>query len=103
MNLFSFSYVGSLLFLALAVVGTTVVSEISSSNQAWADVFEGTEGRDVIVGTPQNDIIDSKGEGDFNLGDCRENDGSGDDVVLNGEGHDFNSGDTFIDDGSVMT
>jgi hypothetical protein len=56
MNLFSFSRVGSLLFLALAVVGTTtmIIGDSSSTSQAWADVFEGTEGRDVIVGTPED-------------------------------------------------
>jgi hypothetical protein len=59
MNL-SFSFVGSLLFLVLAVLGTmTIVG--SSTSQAWADVIEGTEGPDVIVGTPEADLIDSKG------------------------------------------
>ena len=52
MTIFSFSYVGSLFFLALAVVGTmtNMIAVGSSSNQAWADVFEGTEGPGEIVG-----------------------------------------------------
>lgn len=48
----SFSRMGSLLFLALAVVGTTITIASSSNNPVWADVFEGTEG---------DDLIDSKG------------------------------------------
>jgi hypothetical protein len=49
MNL-SFNYRGSWLFVVLvAVMGTTTM--IASSSQAWADVIEGTEGSDLIVGT----------------------------------------------------
>ncbi len=91
MNL-SFSYVGYLLFLVVGVVGTTIVG--SSSTQAWADVIEGTEGPDEIVGTPGEDVIDSKGGNDFNFGDTFRGDGSGDDVILSGEGSDGNYGDT---------
>jgi hypothetical protein len=69
MNL-SFSYVGSLLLLlVLAVMGTTTMIVGSSISQVWADVFEGTEGDDVIVGTPEADLIDSKGDDDANSGD----------------------------------
>jgi hypothetical protein len=50
-----FSYLNSLLVLALAVVGTTTTLA-ASSNQVWADVIEGTEGFDVIEGTPEDDI-----------------------------------------------
>src|SRR5688572_7364926 len=85
MKLFSFNYVGSLFCLALAVVlGTTVVG--TGSNQVWADVIEGTEGNDFIVGTPGDDIIDSKGGNDANFGDAFIGDGSGDDVILSGDG-----------------
>jgi hypothetical protein len=49
MNLFSFSRVGSLLFLALAVTGTTIVG--GSSNQAWADVIEGTVSKLLLLPT----------------------------------------------------
>jgi hypothetical protein len=44
MNL-SFSYVSSMLFLALAVVlgTTTLIVGGSTSNRAWADVIEGTK------------------------------------------------------------
>jgi hypothetical protein len=57
MNL-SFSYKGSLLLLVVAVMGTTIVG---TTSQAWADVIESTEGPDEIVGTPEADLIDSKG------------------------------------------
>ncbi len=101
MNL-SFSYVSSLLFLALAVLGTTtmIVDGSNGTSQAWADVIEGTEGPDEIVGTPEDDIIDSKGGRDENHGDTTIGDGSGNDVINSGEESDFNSGDTFIGDGS---
>jgi Ca2+-binding RTX toxin-like protein len=62
-----FSYIFSILLLSLGVIGTTVLGN-SSNNQVWADVFEGTEGSDIIVGTPQDDIIDSKGGNDANIG-----------------------------------
>jgi hypothetical protein len=72
---------------------------IASSNQVWADVIEGTEGPDVLVGTP-DDQIDSKGGDDINIGDTVFGDGSGDDIIASGEGHDQNFGDTFSGDGS---
>jgi hypothetical protein len=99
MNL-PFSYVGSLslFFLALAATGTTVLG--SSTNEVWADVFEGTEGRDVIVGTPADDIIDSKGSCDLNYGDTLSGEGSGHDVIDSGEGDDANYGDTSRGEGS---
>ncbi len=99
MNL-PFGYVGSLLFLALAVVGTTMIVGSSSSSQVWADVIEGTEGPDIIVGTPQDDIIDSKGGRDINYGDAINGDGSGDDVIVSGDDGDLNAGDTFAGAGS---
>jgi hypothetical protein len=90
---FTFSYGGSLLFLVLAVIGTTtmIAGGSISTSQVWADVIEGTEGPDQIVGTPEADLIDSKGGNDINLGDTVEGDGSGDDVIDSGEGDDFNS------------
>src|SRR5918997_1652985 len=100
MYLFSFSYVGSLLFLTLAVVGTTIVVGSNSTNQAWADVVEGTEGPDFIVGTPEANLIDSKGGNDDNFGDTAIGDGSGNDVIDSGNGHDLNFGDTEEGDGS---
>jgi hypothetical protein len=90
-----FSYMNSLLFLALAVLGTTTITGSSSiTSQAWADVFEGTEGPDEITGTPEDDLIDSKGRSDINNGDTFDGDGSGDDVIVSGEGDDDNFGDT---------
>jgi Ca2+-binding RTX toxin-like protein len=80
------------MFLSLAVIGTTTMIVGSNSNQAWAEVFEGTEGPDEIVGTLGNDMIDSKGDSDFNLGDAFFGDGSGDDVIVSGEGDDVNLG-----------
>jgi len=55
-------------------------------------VFEGTEGPDEIVGTPGDDLIDSKGGNDVNFGDIIEGDGSGDDVIVSGEDDDTNTG-----------
>jgi hypothetical protein len=81
MNLFSFSYVNSLLFLALAVVGMTTIVDSYSSIQAWADVIEGTEGPDRIEGTPHDDQIDSKGGDDLIFGDTFFGPGSGNDVI----------------------
>jgi hypothetical protein len=56
----SFHYTGSLLLLVLSVLTTTIAIG-NSTSQAWADVIEGTEGPDFIVGTPEDDLIDSKG------------------------------------------
>jgi hypothetical protein len=56
-----FSYIFSILLLSLGVIATTTLGSTSGHNQAWADVIEGTEGPDEIVGTPEDDIIDSKG------------------------------------------
>jgi Ca2+-binding RTX toxin-like protein len=82
----------SLFFLTLAVIGTTTSILGSNTGQAWADVFEGTEGPDEIVGTPEDDQIDSKGGNDFNLGDSRFQEGSGNDNIISGEGNDNNIG-----------
>ncbi len=89
MNLSLFSYVGSLLFVVLAVVGTTVVGSSNTTNSVWAEVFEGTEGLDFIEGTPAADIIDS------NFGDAVPafgGTGSGSDVIISGGGDDTNTG-----------
>jgi hypothetical protein len=91
--------VGSLLFLAVAVVGTTTIIGAGTTSQVWADVFEGTEGPDFIIGTPEDDIIDSKGGDDGNFGDALEDDGFGDDVIISGDGSDLNNGDTNDGDG----
>ena len=94
MNLSS-RYVSSLLFLAVAVVGTTMIAN-SSISQAWADMFEGTEGPDDIVGTLGDDTIDSKGGDDRNFGDTFSGDGSGSDAIVSGEGDDTNERDASI-------
>jgi hypothetical protein len=66
MNL-SLNYGGPLLlFLALVATGTTILG--NSSTQVWADVFEGTEGSDFIIGTLEDYLIDSKGGNDDNFG-----------------------------------
>jgi Ca2+-binding RTX toxin-like protein len=91
---------GSLFFLALTVVGTTsTMIGGSSLTQAWAEVIEGTEGPDVIVGTPEDDLIDSKGGDDSNFGDADPEafpelggTGSGDDIIVSGEDNDANTG-----------
>jgi Ca2+-binding RTX toxin-like protein len=95
-----FAHIGSLLLLSLAVIGTTTIVGAGSTSQAWADVFEGTEGNDFIIGTPGADLIDSKGGDDYNIGDTQFGDGSGNDVIVSGEGNDFNQGDAGITVGS---
>src|SRR5919106_1595589 len=90
-----FSYLNSLLLLALSVLGTTTTLAASSNQVAWAEVFEGTEGPEEIVGTPEDDQIDSKGGNDANTGDVTGggSTGSGDDKINSGEGDDVNTGD----------
>jgi Ca2+-binding RTX toxin-like protein len=88
----SLNYDGRLLLflLALAATGTTILG--SNSSPVWADVIEGTEGPDDIVGTPVDDLIDSKGGDDINEGDTELGDGSGHDVILSGDGDDQSTG-----------
>jgi Ca2+-binding RTX toxin-like protein len=88
----SLNYDGRLLLflLALAATGTTILC--SNRSPVWADVIEGTEGPDAIVGTPVDDLIDSKGGDDINEGDTKLGDGSGNDVILSGEGDDQSTG-----------
>ena len=88
----SLNYDGRLLLflLALAATGTTILG--SNSSPVWADVIEGTEGPDAIVGTPVDDLIDSKGGDDINEEDTELGDGSGNDVILSGEGDDQSTG-----------
>ena len=88
----SLNYEGRLLLflLALAATGTTILG--SNSSPVWADVIEGTEGPDAIVGTPVDDLIDSKGGDDINEGDTELGDGSGNDVILSGDGDDQSTG-----------
>ena len=46
-------------------------------------------------GSGDDVIISGEGEGgDTNFGDTVQGDGSGDDVIISGEGHDSNTGDT---------
>ena len=86
-----FEYLTSLFFVAAAVLGTTM---ITGSNQAWAVLIEGTDMNEFIVGTPGDDIINSKEGDDENFGDILDGDGFGDDVIFSGDGNDFNVGDT---------
>ena len=55
-------------------------------------MFEGDDGPDVIVGTPLDDMIDSKGDTDVAYGDTRSGQGSGDDIIASGEEDDTNTG-----------
>jgi hypothetical protein len=47
---------------------TVLGSSSSSNNQVWANVIEGGEGPDFIVGTPEDYLIDSKRGNDDNFG-----------------------------------
>jgi hypothetical protein len=62
----------------------------TTSQAAWADMIEGAEADDFIVGTSVADIIGSKVDNDVNHGDSILDDGSGDEVILGGEESDFN-------------
>ena len=62
----------------------------TTSQAAWADVIEGAEADDFIVGTSVADIIDSKEDDDVNHGDSILDDSSEDKVILGGEESDFN-------------
>jgi hypothetical protein len=88
----SLNYDGRLLLflLALAATGTTILC--SNRSPVWADVIEGTEGPDAIIGTPVDDLIDSKGGDDINEGDTELGDGFGHDVILSGDGDDQSTG-----------
>ena len=90
------NYGGRLLLflLALAATGTTILGSNSSSSSSpvWADVIEDTEGPDTIVGTPVDDLIDSKGGDDINEGDTELGDGSGNDVIVSADGDDQSTG-----------
>jgi hypothetical protein len=89
-------------------MGTTmmIVGGSNSSSQAWADVIEGTEESDVIVGTPGADLTNIKGSGDVNYGDTVLGNSSGNDNIISGDGNDGNSengGDDNIVGRDVMT
>ncbi len=95
-----------LTLLAVTVLSGTALVDSNGNNgitQAWADTIEGTEGPDRIVGTPEDDVINSKGGSDANYGDATTadvEDASGDDVIISGEGNDKNNGDTAEGSGS---
>ena len=76
--------INSLLLLLLLILGPTI------GGQAWADNFEDTEGPDIIIGTPEDDEIDSKGGKDSNFGDSQSGEGAGHDRIDSGEGDDNN-------------
>jgi hypothetical protein len=85
--------IGSILLLLL-IFGTAVCGQV------WADKFEGTEGPDTIIGTPEDDEIDSKGGIDRNFGDSQSGEGSGDDNIDSGEDNDNNYADVQFGEGS---
>lgn len=93
MSTIKLDHISSLLLLFLFVLGLTI------GGQAWADKFEGTEGPDIIIGTPEEDEIDSKGGEDKNTGDSQFGNGYGDDRIDSGEGDDNNFGDNEIREG----
>jgi Ca2+-binding RTX toxin-like protein len=88
MSTIKLAHISSLLLLFILVLGPTI------GGQAWADNFEGTEGPDIIIGTLEDDEIDSKGGKDRNFGDAGSGDASGDDDIDSGDGDDRNVGDT---------
>ena len=87
-----FAYLNSLLLVMAAVLGTTTIASSSSNSQAWADLIEGTDLNDSLVGTPGDDLINSKGGEDENIGDSENDDGFGNDIIFSGEDDDTNSG-----------
>jgi Ca2+-binding RTX toxin-like protein len=93
-----------LIFVATITTVTTVLSTITTFtifDNAWAkEKIEGTEEGDEILGTPDDDNIDSKGGDDVNFGDTVVGDGSGDDKIKSGDGGDINFGDTSESEGS---
>ena len=93
-----FAYLNSLLLVMAAVLGTTTIAGSSSNSQAWADLIEGTDLNDSLVGTPGDDLINSKGGEDENIGDSENDDGFGNDIIFSGEGDDFSYGDTLDND-----
>ena len=93
-----FAYLNSLLLVMVAVLGTTTIAGSSSNSQAWADLIEGTDLNDSLVGTPGDDLINSKGGEDENIGDSENDDGFGNDIIFSGEGDDFSYGDTLDND-----
>jgi Ca2+-binding RTX toxin-like protein len=91
-----FAYLNSLLLVMAAVLGTTTIAGSSSNSQAWADLIEGTDLNDSLVGTPGDDLINSKGGEDENIGDSENDDGFGNDIIVSGEREDTNEGDASI-------
>jgi Ca2+-binding RTX toxin-like protein len=88
-----FAYLNTLLPVMAAVLGTTTIAGSSSNSQAWAYLIEGTDLNDSLVGTPGDDLINSKGGEDENIGDSENDDGFGNDIIFSGEGDDNNYGD----------
>ena len=89
-----FAYLNSLLLVMAGSSGNDYYSGSSSNSQAWADLIEGTDLNDSLVGTPGDDLINSKGGEDENIGDSENDDGFGNDIIFSGEGDDLNYGDS---------
>jgi hypothetical protein len=53
MSTIKLAHISPLLLLFLLVLGTTL------GGQVWADEFKGTDEPDIIIGTPEDDEIDS--------------------------------------------
>jgi hypothetical protein len=90
-------FVGSPSTMTIAL--TTTTSTIFDN--AWAkEKIERTEEDNQLMGSPNDDSIDSKGGDDTNFGDNEIGEGSGDDKIKSGDGDDQNFGDTVFGDGS---
>jgi RTX calcium-binding nonapeptide repeat (4 copies) len=63
-------------------------------------VLEGNEGSDRVIGTPEDDIIDSKGSADVNYGDTILGSRSGNHHTVSGDRNARNVGDTVEGEGS---
>lgn len=91
------------------ILAATMVASTSATSVLFAEVIEGTDGHDILVGTSDDDKIDSGDGGDeaygnagddkIKTGDEGDNNfgGSGDDKLSGGKGNDYLEGESGAD------
>jgi Ca2+-binding RTX toxin-like protein len=72
--------------LITGILAITMVTSIPVTSLVFAEDIEGTDGHDILSGTPDDDKIDSGDGGDEAFGE------SGDDKIKTGKGDDNNFG-----------